>query len=47
MLVGVHQDVKAQLDRTETTETIPEEDIFFARDTLGPSISDGLAAANE
>jgi hypothetical protein len=44
MLVGVHENVKAQLDRTET---ISEEDIFLANDTLGSSIGDALAAADE
>lgn len=45
MLVGVSEKVKLQLDRTETTDTIPDEDIFLANDTLGSATNDAWAAA--
>ena len=37
--------VMEQLDKTETFETIPREDIFLAKDTLGRATLDALAAA--
>jgi hypothetical protein len=37
--------VKHRLERTETTETIPEADIFMAEDRLGSSTQKALAAA--
>ena len=45
MLVGVAERVMEQLAITETFETIPEEDIFPATDTLGRSTLDARAAA--
>ena len=45
MLVGVAERVMEQLAKTETFETIPEEDIFPATDTLGRSTLDAMAAA--
>ncbi|HEY54414.1 MAG TPA: SulP family inorganic anion transporter [Caldilineae bacterium] len=45
MLSGVGENVWKQLERTETFETIPEEDIFPATDTLGRSTLDATAAA--
>lgn len=45
ILVGVSAHVKEQLDKTETQETIAEEDIFLASDRLGESTQAALAAA--
>lgn len=45
MLSGVGQNVWKQLERTETFETIPEEDVFLATDTLGESTREAIAAA--
>jgi hypothetical protein len=45
MLAGVSQEVKAELDRTETTETIPEEDMYLADDRLGASTRKAYEAA--
>mgnify|MGYP001822094394 CR=1 FL=1 len=45
ILTGVHDNVKEQLFRTETTESIPESSIFMATPTLGESTKAGLAAA--
>jgi sulfate permease, SulP family len=47
MLSGVSQNVWDQLERTETFETIPEEDIFLADETLGNSTIQASAAAKE
>jgi SulP family sulfate permease len=47
MLSGVHPKVKDQLQRTETTEDIPEEIIFMATPVLGESTKAALAAAQE
>jgi SulP family sulfate permease len=45
MLSDVHENVKAQLLRTETTEVIPEDSMFMATDMLGASTREALAAA--
>jgi SulP family sulfate permease len=45
MLAGVSEHVMDQLDKTETFETIPREDIFPAEDTLGRATLDAMAAA--
>ena len=45
ILSGVNERVKAQLERTETTETIPEEDIFMATNKLGDSTRAAIEAA--
>jgi len=45
MLSGVTQNVWDQLARTETFETIPEEDIFLANETLGGSTKQAMSAA--
>jgi hypothetical protein len=45
MLSDVHENVKAQLLRTETTEAIPEDSMFMATDVLGASTREALAAA--
>jgi SulP family sulfate permease len=45
ILSGVSEKVKEQLDRTETTETIPEEDIFMATNKLGASTMAAIQAA--
>jgi hypothetical protein len=45
MLSGVSQNVWDQLARTETFETIPEEDVFIVNDTLGGSTKQALLAA--
>jgi SulP family sulfate permease len=45
MLVGVAERVMEQLAKTETFETIPEEDIFPATDALGRSTLEAMAAA--
>jgi SulP family sulfate permease len=47
ILAGVHENVKAQLDATETTETIAEEDIFLETDTLRESTNAALEAAKQ
>jgi SulP family sulfate permease len=47
MLAGVGDHVLDQLRKTETTETIPEEDIFMATDTLGGATIKALAAAEK
>ena len=45
MMSGVHEDMKEQLLRTETTEDIPEDAIFMATATLGESTRAAVAAA--
>jgi len=45
MLSGVGQNVLDQMLRTETTESVPEENIFMATDTLGESTKTALEAA--
>jgi len=45
MLSGIHENVLAQLLRTETTEDIPEDAIFMATPTVGESTKAALAAA--
>ena len=45
MLAGVGEHVLEQIRKTETTETIPEEDIFVATGTLGGATNAALAAA--
>lgn len=47
MLSGVNETVMDQLQRTETTEVIPEDAIFMATDTLGESTQQALAAAEK
>jgi SulP family sulfate permease len=47
MLSGVHEHVREQLMRTETTEDIPEDGIHMATDTLGASTSEALTAARK
>ena len=47
MLAGVHPKVKEQLQRTETTEDIPEEIIFMATPILGESTKSAVAAAKD
>jgi SulP family sulfate permease len=46
MLSGLSQNVMDQLLRTETTESVPEDSIFVATDTLGESTKDALTEAN-
>lgn len=45
ILSGVHEDVMDQLQRTGTTESVPEGAIFMATDILGESTKAALAAA--
>ena len=45
MLSGVHEDLMAQLARTETTESIPEDAIHMATPVLGESTREALAVA--
>jgi SulP family sulfate permease len=45
MLAGVSEHVMEQLVKTETFETIPQEDVFLTKDTLGRSTLDAMAAA--
>jgi SulP family sulfate permease len=45
MLSGVHEDVLAQIQRTETTESVPEDAIYMATPTLGESTRAALSAA--
>lgn len=47
MLTGVTEHVMEQLAKTETFETIPEEDIVFAKDTLGRATLDAMTAAEQ
>jgi SulP family sulfate permease len=47
MLAGVGEQVREQLRKTETFETIPEDDIFMATDTLGGATVKALAAAEK
>jgi SulP family sulfate permease len=47
LLVGLNAEIKAQLDRTETTETIAEEDIFLADDAWGEATRQALYAAHQ
>jgi len=47
MLSDVHENVLAQLLRTETTESIPEDAIHMATDILGESTKAAFAAAQE
>ena len=47
MLSGVSQHVWQQLERTETFEAIPQEDIFLETDTLGQSTLEAMAAAKQ
>ena len=47
ILAGVGEHVLEQLRKTETTETIAEEDIFVATDTLGAATKEALAAADK
>lgn len=46
ILSGVSEKVKEQLDRTETTEMIPEVDIFLSSGRLGGSTKAAIEAAN-
>jgi SulP family sulfate permease len=45
MLSGVNENVKKQLERTETTESIPEDAIFMATKIVGESTRAAVAAA--
>ena len=45
ILCGVNDKIKAQLINTETTETIPEEDIFLSGNKLGASTRAAYKAA--
>ena len=45
MLAGISENVMDQFAKTETFETIPEEDVFPAKDTLGRATLDAVAAA--
>jgi SulP family sulfate permease len=47
ILAGVGEHVLEQLRKTETTETISEEDIFMATETLGGATVEALAAAEK
>jgi len=47
ILAGVGERVLEQLRKTETTDTIAEEDIFMATDTLGGATLEALAAAEK
>ena len=47
ILAGVGEHVLEQLRKTETTETIPEEDIFIATETLGGATKEAMAAAEK
>ena len=47
MLSGIHPQVMAQLEITETTDDIPAEDIFLAAPKIGASTEAALAAAQE
>ncbi|UCG23069.1 MAG: SulP family inorganic anion transporter [Chloroflexota bacterium] len=45
MLSGVHENVKEQLLRTETTDDIPEDAIFMATENVGESTRAAVSAA--
>ncbi len=45
ILSGVSQNVREQLERTETFEMIPEADVFMAEETLGGSTKKAMVAA--
>lgn len=45
ILAGVSEHVMDQIRRTDTTDVIPEEDIFLATSTLGGAIQQATAAA--
>jgi hypothetical protein len=47
ILAGVSEHVLEQIRKTETTESIPEDDIFMATDTLGGATVAALAAAKK
>jgi len=47
VLSGVSQNVLNQLIRTETTESVPEDSVFMATDTLGESTKAALSAASK
>lgn len=47
LLSGVSRTVWQRLQDTETTESIPEEDIFLADDVLGSSTHRALASADQ
>ncbi len=47
MLAGVGEHVLDQLRKTETTETISEDDIFMATETLGGATVEALAVAEK
>lgn len=46
MLSGVGQNLLDQLRRTETTKSVPEDNIFMATDTLGESTRNALSVAH-
>ena len=46
MLVGVDQDVRAQLDRTGLLRVIGEENVFVATPQIGEALNRAVAAAN-
>ncbi len=45
LLSGLHESVREQLRRTETTDDIPEDSLFIATDTIGKSTSEAMVAA--
>jgi SulP family sulfate permease len=45
MLAGVGEHVMQQIRSTETTESIPEEDIFMSTAALGDATQEAIAAA--
>jgi SulP family sulfate permease len=47
MLAGVHEHIKTQLENTETTETIAEEDIFLETTTRRESTQTALGPAEQ
>ena len=47
MVAGGSEHVMEQLVKTETFETIPREDVFLAKDTLGRATLDAMAAAEQ
>jgi SulP family sulfate permease len=47
MLAGVSEHVMEQLAKTETFESIPQEDVFLATDTLGRATLDAMDAAEQ
>lgn len=47
ILAEIHPNVKEQLEKTETLKIIGEENIFVSQPTIGASVNDAIAEAND